>query len=308
MKKLFLLSGFLGAGKTTFLKRVVNEFGDKKIAIIINEFAKISIDAPIISDKNVKIVEINAGSIYCSCLKLSFIQALNELAKEDVDYVFVEPTGLADHSNIGEIMECVKVESGDAYEYAGAICIIDGYHFASQISEIEAIERQIMCSNIAIISKVDLVTAEHVQQISAIINDINPEMGIYKSTKHSCDMSFLNEGVKKYNLPDVVESLNKVDNKPKTISIDFDGHIELDDIKVFFKEMTEFSYRMKGFINTREGSMKVDIVGGVQDYEVAKQPFDKSTVIIISKIGPQIIRKANDVWKAHIQVPMKMHN
>ena len=100
--KLYLLTGFLGAGKTTFLTSVLNDLTGKKVAVIMNEFGKIGIDGPIINKEGIELVEINRGSIFCSCLQLSFVAALIEMADRDMEYVFVESSGLADPSNIGE--------------------------------------------------------------------------------------------------------------------------------------------------------------------------------------------------------------
>ena len=70
--KLYLLTGFLGAGKTTFLTSVLNDLPDKKVAVIMNEFGKVGIDGPIIQKDGMELVELNRGSIFCSCLQLSF--------------------------------------------------------------------------------------------------------------------------------------------------------------------------------------------------------------------------------------------
>ena len=72
-KKLFVLTGFLGAGKTSFLQHVLEAFSDKKLAVIQNEFGKIGIDGSILQKQGIPIKEINRGSIFCSCLQLSFV-------------------------------------------------------------------------------------------------------------------------------------------------------------------------------------------------------------------------------------------
>ena len=112
--KLYLLTGFLGAGKTTFLSSVLNDLSDKKVAVIMNEFGKVGIDGTIIQREGMELVELNRGSIFCSCLQLSFVSALVEMADRKMEYVFVESSGLADPSTIGEFLEAVE-EIGRAH-------------------------------------------------------------------------------------------------------------------------------------------------------------------------------------------------
>jgi G3E family GTPase len=64
-----LLTGFLGSGKTTFLKRIIDRLANHKIGILMNEFGKISVDGILLQKNGVDIVEINNGSVFCSCLK-----------------------------------------------------------------------------------------------------------------------------------------------------------------------------------------------------------------------------------------------
>ena len=117
--KLYLLTGFLGSGKTTFLTNVLEDLSGNKVAVIMNEFGKVGIDGTIIQKEGMEIVEINRGSIFCSCLQLSFVSALIDMADRNMEYVFVESSGLADPSNIGDFLEAVEVAKGDVYDYSG---------------------------------------------------------------------------------------------------------------------------------------------------------------------------------------------
>ncbi len=102
---LYLLTGFLGSGKTTLLTNILEDLSEEKVGVIQNEFGRISIDGEIIKKDGIEIVEINRGSIFCSCLKLSFAHAMIEMADKGLKYLFVESSGLADPSNIGEILD-----------------------------------------------------------------------------------------------------------------------------------------------------------------------------------------------------------
>ena len=163
-KELYVLTGFLGSGKTTFLLNLLDNIKDKKIGIIQNEFGKINVDGEIIERDGIQMTEISRGSIFCSCLKLSFVESLAEMGKMDLDYVFVESSGLADPSNIEEILEAVKVLAGDVYEFKAAICLIDAVNFINQIEEEETVYRQLVHCHMAIVNKIDLVDENQIHK------------------------------------------------------------------------------------------------------------------------------------------------
>lgn len=131
--RLYVLTGFLGSGKTTLLLRLLTALEGRRVGVIQNEFGKLGIDGQILQRGDVEMVEINRGSIFCSCLKLSFVQALADMAKQNLDYLFVESSGLGDPSNYQEILDAAKELGGDQYDFQGAICLIDAVNFPRQL-------------------------------------------------------------------------------------------------------------------------------------------------------------------------------
>ena len=109
--QLYVLTGFLGSGKTTILLKLLDSLKGKKVGIIQNEFGKLGIDGTILRNDDIQMVEINRGSIFCSCLKLSFVQALAEMAEHEFDYLFVESSGLGDPLLCAVINTTSKVQS-----------------------------------------------------------------------------------------------------------------------------------------------------------------------------------------------------
>lgn len=87
MTKLYLITGFLGAGKTTFLHQFVRLFPDRRTAIVVNEFGKQGVDGTLLEDLDIKMEEINNGSIFCACKIEQFEDALLRLQKENFDVI-----------------------------------------------------------------------------------------------------------------------------------------------------------------------------------------------------------------------------
>jgi G3E family GTPase len=308
MIKLFLLSGFLGAGKTTFLKSLLEHFPDKKIGIIMNEFGRVSIDGPILESDELTMIELNRGSIFCSCLKLSFIRALNEMAAYDLEYVFVESSGLADPSNIAEILEVVGVESPDIYDYAGTVCIVDALHFMEQISDLVTLKRQIECADIAILNKIDRVSEEALLEVESVIASIQPKIRMMRSSYFNLDFSFIEKGIDQVFVPELRDSYNTEDNKPKTIMLSYQAPVPQGNLIRFLETVSSSAYRIKGFVETLEGRFQVDVVSRTIDFASTEKMLEASTLVFLSKVGPQIIRVVDQAWKTEMGTDMKLSN
>ena len=303
---LYLLTGFLGSGKTTLLTNILEDLSDEKVGVIQNEFGRISIDGEIIKKDGIEIVEINRGSIFCSCLKLSFAHAMIEMADKGLKYLFVESSGLADPSNIGEILEGIKANKGDLYDYKGAICIVDGENFLEQLEDLETVERQIKYCNLAVISKVDLIDEKRLVKIISKIKEINPKTPIETMKFGKLDYDFLNEDLMQYSWAETEDSTNSPDTKPKTLLLTYDGQIKKDDLIKFIDLIKPNAYRLKGFLKLEDGWNQVDVVGNRIDFKIIDVEYENSELVIISKIGPQIIRPIVNTWKDIFDIEMKL--
>lgn len=306
--KLYLLSGFLGAGKTTFLKKVLSEIDGKKVGVIQNEFGKISIDGPVIEKDGISVVELNRGSVFCSCLKLSFVEALAEMLDRELDYVFVESSGLADPSNIGEILEGVEIVRENGYDYAGAICLVDALHFLDQKEELEMLTRQVYYSNIAIMNKIDLVDETTRTKIRESLLSIHENIEVFETSFGQIPFDFLERDIIAGHEPTAQETTNTKENKPKTLSLSWEGNVPSEKMAEFLETVAKEAYRIKGFGMVDGNYKKIDVVNNKIDIIDATKEVEDSTLVFISKVGPQIIRTMNKTWKEIIGVPMKMKN
>ncbi|WP_077369822.1 CobW family GTP-binding protein [Anaerosalibacter sp. Marseille-P3206] len=303
---LYLLTGFLGAGKTTLLTNILNDLSGESVGVIMNEFGKIGIDGDIIKKEGMELVEINRGSIFCSCLKLNFAQAMVELADKNLKYLFVESSGLADPSNIGDILDGVKSVKGDVYEYKGAICLVDGVNFLEQVKDLETVERQIKHCHLAVISKVDLIDEETLTKIIEVIRKINNKVNIETTAFGKLNYKFLEEDLMKNQWVENEDTTNTPETKPKTLTLTFEGEVNKDELSRFINEIKKDSYRIKGFFKLEDGWNQVDVVGNIIDYKPTDKNEEISQLVIISKIGPQIIRPIFNAWNSIFKEEMKL--
>lgn len=298
--KLYLLTGFLGSGKTTFLQNVLHELDEKKVAVIMNEFGKTGIDGEIIRQNKIELKEINRGSIFCSCLQLSFVEALIEMSKKDIEYLFVESSGLADPSNIGKFLEAVEANIGQAYNYSGAITLIDGKNFLEEVKEIETVTRQLKFSHLAVISKIDLITDEEKDAVKKKVQSINNKAIIAEANNGKLNFDFLNYYLVKDEWLGDADTTNSPDNKPKTLTLSYNGDVEKNKFVDFINAIIDDAFRMKGFFKINGKWNQVDVVSKSIDFKEISKTYDQSQLVIISKIGPKIIKPIFEEFTKHI--------
>lgn len=308
--QLYVLTGFLGSGKTTILLKLLETLSasGKRIGIIQNEFGKLNIDGEILRNDDIQMVEINRGSIFCSCLRLTFVKALVEMSSQDFDYLFIESSGLGDPSNMEEILKASSVMCGDAYDFRGAICLVDSLNFFDQLDNLETVYRQLKHCHMAVLTKTDLVDSHRIKELEEKIRTINPVCEITTSSNADLDLSFLQEDLLKYQWAESEETTNTVETKPKTLFMDFEGEILEESLEAFISTIWDDLYRAKGFFRiTGKGWSQVDLVGHRIDIKPC-EPKELSQFVFISKVGPQIIREILPAWEEKVGLPMKLRN
>lgn len=306
--QLYVLTGFLGSGKTTILLQLLQSIQGKRIGVIQNEFGKLSIDGEILRNDDIQMVEINRGSIFCSCLKLSFVQALAEMGKQNFDYLFVESSGLGDPSNLKELLDASAVLCGDVYDFRGAICLVDAVNFFDQLEDLETVHRQLKHCHMAVLTKVDLVDEARISALEETIRSINPVCPISTSANGNLDLSFLGEDLLPYSWAETEDSTNTPETKPKTLFMNFEGEVAMENLEGFLEAVWDDLYRAKGFFQiTGRGWSQVDVVGRRMDVKPCPDK-EMSQMVFISKIGPNIIRKILPAWEENVGLPMQLKN
>jgi G3E family GTPase len=180
--RVYLITGFLGSGKTTFLNRIINRFPkDKKLTILMNEFGEIGIDGTLVEGDDIDMLEISRGSIFCACVKTDFIKGLYELnTKVKPDVLLIESTGVA---NPSDLKRDIKLPIfNDCFQFMEQFCLVDAAHFLDAYEAYASIEKQIESSSVFVINKTDLASSEKVKEIKDLIRQFHPEPLFYETT------------------------------------------------------------------------------------------------------------------------------
>lgn len=278
MTKLYLITGFLGAGKTTFLKKFVRLFPEKKIALIINEFGANGVDGALLQDLGAAMREIDNGSIFCSCRAEQFEHAVTELLEhQKPDLIFVEASGLADPSAVRSIFT-QPIYNG--MEYAGALCIVDAARFHKVYKTARVSRMQLAVSDLVLVNKTDLASREQIEEILSIVKGQKPDRPVFETAYGEFDPAWL-QAVEAPALCHEPAGVQARDITLSRITLEPQG-FDLVSLTAFLKMFAEDTYRIKGFVELDGVMYLADCVGPlveVSPYEGKAENPGKLTVL-----------------------------
>jgi len=168
----FVITGFLGVGKTTMLMNSVKQyFPDKKVAIVVNEFGDIGVDSTILKNVHSEVLEISEGCICCQ-LAEEFESGVQEIIqKYDPEILFVETSGASEPFPIYYSLNTLGIT------VEGVICVIDSKNYKTYMNE-DIFKYQIGGSNILVLNKSDLVNEAEIKEIEEDITIIKEKYNI----------------------------------------------------------------------------------------------------------------------------------
>ena len=201
-----ILSGYLGAGKTTLMNHILNNTEGLKVAVLVNDMSEINIDADLIANgsslsrTDEKFVELSNGCICCT-LREDLLVEIEKLSKQDIDYILIESTGISEPVPVAQTFSYVDESLGidltkttyidtmvtvvDAYrfwnDYNSGETLLDRQEGMSEVDEREVSDLlidQIEFCDIIILNKTDLVSEDELSQLKRTIRTLQPEAEI----------------------------------------------------------------------------------------------------------------------------------
>jgi G3E family GTPase len=198
-----VITGFLGAGKTTLVAQLVKQAKTKRIAVIQNEVSEeMGIESAVLTDSSGNIIpdffELPNGCVCCSA-KGDMILALENivnLGRERIDAIVVETTGIADPCAVVELF-WVDSEMGSSVVLDGVIAVVDCVNFPNLLSESHNLghadvgRRQIAVADRVLINKTDLVDPDAVGRVRQLVETLNPTADIAETRNSMIDADWV---------------------------------------------------------------------------------------------------------------------
>ena len=178
MTKIDIISGFLGAGKTTFIKKMIDEvFKGEKIVLIENEFGEVGIDGGFLKDAGIQITEMNSGCICCSLVG-DFGKNLHEVIdKYHPDRILIEPSGVGKLSDV--MKSVIDIEKEEDVKLNGLVTVVNALKASKQMKAFgEFFNNQIEYATVVVLSRSQNATPEQLELCVKQIQTLNPKAAI----------------------------------------------------------------------------------------------------------------------------------
>ncbi|MCY7337853.1 MAG: GTP-binding protein [Chamaesiphon sp.] len=185
-----IITGFLGSGKTTLLNHILNNQQGIKTAVLVNEFGEIGIDNDLIVATGEDLVELNNGCICCT-INEDLVNAVHKVLarSEQIDYLVVETTGLADPLPVA--LTFLGTELRDVTRLDSIITLVDAENFSLDLFNSEAAQSQITYGDIILLNKIDLVDEADVDRLEIRIRDMKEGARIIRTSKSQVSLPMI---------------------------------------------------------------------------------------------------------------------
>lgn len=307
----YIVTGFLGAGKTTVLTHIIKEhFFNKKVAIIVNEFGKVGIDGEVLRNVHTQVLEIQQGCICCQLLD-DFNKGITEIVKRyNPEVIFIETSGVSEPVPIFASLKMHKISVD------GVICVVDAQNFDSYKQETSA-KKQIGGANIIVLNKCEQIQKEQIKAVEKELIEIKNRYDVkIGQTQHKLFRSYYLECAKDAKVdkkifeisdmldPKAIEQNGELqiphshgvkDAIEKKICYIKDG-TTFEQIETLFGMLPKDLYRAKGVVKLKdfEKPQLINYAFGSYTHEDLKS-YNKESVIVF--IGRSISQKIDFLAK-----------
>ncbi|EJP6471193.1 GTP-binding protein [Clostridium sp. L74] len=294
MIKVNLVSGFLGVGKTTLIKKILENVKEEKVIIIENEFGEVAIDGDLIKKDGFDVFELRSGCI-CCMMKQDFEDSLQKVIEEyKPDRIIIEPTGI---SSLSQLLDILKKDNfKDKININSVITVVDGISYLEEKDAFgEFYIDQIENAEILIISKIQMIDKSTLNKVKESLREFNKKAHIielpFKEFNREYVLKFLDEDLSRDIKIEPVEFTVSTEDGFESLGIKTNKIFEIDDINKLISKLFAGKYgniiRIKGFLKGREDIIQINCTKKVHSIDAIKD----SEEIKICIIGQNLYKK-----------------
>ncbi len=259
MSALYLITGFLGTGKTTFLQGFVRQFQGQTLAILVNEFGKAGVDGALLQSYVADLKEIAGGSIFCSCKLETFELELSNLLAKKPDVVLIEASGLADPTTIWKLLRTRPAFAG--VDYRGCICLCDAATFPKVLKTARPCKKQLSVCDVVILNKMDLATPVQWAETRTAISTQRPDVPILETSFGKLEGAQMELCLRPKLVGAERPAVITADLTLRTTTLEISKEMTSGSLSKYLQMFCEDCYRIKGLVRLVDGNFLVNCVG-----------------------------------------------
>ncbi len=294
MIKVNLISGFLGAGKTTLIKKVLENVKEEKIVIIENEFGEVAMDGDLIKKEGFDVFELRSGCI-CCMMKQDFEDSLQKVIEEyKPDRIIIEPTGISSLSQLLDILE--KDNFKDKININRVITVVDSTSYLEEKDAFgEFYMDQVENAEILIVSKTQMVDKSTLKKVKESLRECNKKANIktlaFEEFNKEYILNFLDEDSSRDIKRDSVEVMISTEDGFESLGVKTNKIFEIREINEIVSKLFTGKYgdviRIKGFLKGEKEIIQINCTKKVHNIETVED----SKEIKICIIGQDLRKK-----------------
>lgn len=258
MTRVWFVLGYLGSGKTTFVKNFLSRHGGRN-AVLVNDFGAEDVDGALLAGAAEKVESIFNGSVFCSCRSEQFVDAMLRLSQEKFDNILVETSGLSNPFQMRKMFGYICSRAANAFTFAGAVCVADAANLEKVLYTLNAVKMQIAAADVILINKTDLVGEETRRRMERAVRELNADAPVYCTVGAFLPSEdFL---VRERNLPPLIEDITV--QKAKIV---FSGRLSAQARRDLCARLSVFCHRIKGVLDSENGHTVYEFSDGAEHF------------------------------------------
>ncbi len=304
MFDIYLVTGFLGAGKTTLMKNLIKVFENEKVALIVNEFGQEGVDGTVLQEEGMVVEQIVDGSIFCVCRSDKFIDAILKTREMGIDCLLVESSGLANPFGMHEVTGMLQKLSPERFHYSGSICVVDAKHFSKQADVVPVLIEQVQGADLVLINKTDLSTLEEIKKVESGILKLNSQVPIIRTSFAQIPNNTLIQGLR-WQRGTRKGFLVKQTPGIEKFVLKFES-VPVDQLVIWLRKWAERVFRVKGFCSENNQTFYIQAVHD----EVSAAKIDhwaqENFLIVLGPAGDDIRKTIQSGWSEPFQTKLTL--